>query len=137
MVHDEDPQCCQTKEVILIVDDDDQCRKMAYEILVTQGYTLLMASHGEEALQICKDRKIDLLFTDVVMPKLDGVSLAEKAHEFIPDLKVIFTSGYAVDHPGQNINGEINFIEKPYQPSDLIKKVDYVLHAHSGKSFAM
>ncbi len=124
----------RSHETILIVDDDDYCRKMVYEILSTQGYHLLMASHGEEALKICEQKKIDLLFTDVVMPKLDGVSLAEKLQKFMPELKVIFTSGYSVDRARQRMGSDIHFIEKPYQTIELIQKVDQVLHPRSNKS---
>jgi CheY-like chemotaxis protein len=119
------------KETILIVDDDDRCRRMVRDILETQGYVLLEARDGEEALHVYEEshEKIDLLFTDIVMPKLDGVSLAERLNKLMPSMKVIFTSGYDMNHTNQRLeNEEVNFIEKPYQPISLVQKVGNVLH---------
>ena len=121
------------KEIILVVEDDEQYRKLICEILRAEGYTILDACNGEEALQLCKSKKlqVDLLFTDVIMPRMDGVTLSERLVILLPKMKVIFSSGYTEKSKLlRNVeNEEINFIEKPYDPSTLLKKVANVLRA--------
>jgi two-component system, cell cycle sensor histidine kinase and response regulator CckA len=120
-------------KTILIVDDNEQYRSLIRDILETEDYHLLEAQDGEAAWAICEKASppIDLLFTDIVMPKLDGMALAERVQKKFPGTKVIFTSGYS---QGSNFsesveNEEVNFMEKPYDPAHLIKKIRNVLKA--------
>jgi CheY-like chemotaxis protein len=100
-------------------------------ILQGKGYTVLAASDGEEALRIFQNHEgtIDLLITDVIMPKMNGRELADKLRKIRSDLKVIFTSGYTsniIVHHGVLDPGVV-FLEKPITAETLLKKVREVL----------
>ncbi len=116
---------------ILVVEDQDGIRKLLHEMLTDQGYTVYQASNGEEALELFKNGKIslDLLFTDVVMPKMGGIELAGHLKKQILQLKVLFTSGYAQDTEFQQkvIECHQKFIPKPYDLFDLLKKIRQIL----------
>jgi len=91
-------------EIILVVEDDERVRKVSVESLRELGYTVIHASSGAEALQILEQEpRIDLLFTDIVMPGMTGRVLADTASERLVGLKVLYTTGYtrnAVVHNG-------------------------------------
>jgi PAS domain S-box-containing protein len=115
---------------VLVVDDDDVVRAMAIHLLEDLGYDVLSAAGGPEALAILgRDASIDLLFTDVVMPGMDGGELAEQAERLRPDIKVLFTSGYfqhALIRKG-NITPNTNLLVKPYRRQDLARKLSAIL----------
>ena len=120
------------KETILLVEDDPFVLDFASNILGRMGYTVLHAPDGERAFEIEKtyDKKIDLLITDVVLPGMNGKLLAEKLAEKRPDLRVLFSSGYADNfaaHQGGVLDEEINFICKPYSAHALSKKIREIL----------
>ena len=110
---------------------------MSREILETCGYTVIEARNGAEALEICEtgDYKFDLLLTDVIMPQMGGRELAEKLMVRLPNLPVLFTSGYTDD--AIVIHGIIeidtNFIQKPFTPLALANKTREILD-NSNKS---
>ena len=119
-------------ETILLVEDERAVRAFASDLLREQGYTVLEASNGEEALEVA-DREsqsgIDLLLTDVVMPRMGGKDLAERLLADRPDIKVIFASGYpdsAIANKGVLQEGTV-FLHKPLTPVALAKKVREVL----------
>ena len=92
-------------ETVLVVEDDEEVRKLAVQILKNQGYKVLEASQGVEAFLICDENKgpIHLLVTDVVMPKMSGRELAERLSSIRPEMKVLYMSGYtdnAIVHHG-------------------------------------
>ncbi|MBC3918471.1 PAS domain S-box protein [Undibacterium sp. CY18W] len=118
-------------ETILVAEDDDEVRTTAIEILMGLGYKVLHASDAESALAIVDTGvKIDLLFTDVVMPgTLRSPELARKARERLPNLAVLFTSGYtqnAIVHGGR-LDGGVELLSKPYSREALARKVRSVL----------
>jgi len=118
-------------EVVLIVEDDDMLRKLAHKILRQRGYKVLTAEDGEDALRISKEHEgsIDLMITDVVMPKISGKETAERMQALYPHMKVIFMSGYTdnvINHHGV-LTPELNFIEKPFTSKGLARKVREVL----------
>jgi len=118
-------------ETILIVEDDDSLRNMVCEILEPQGYSILEAQNGIEALRVSESHsgQIHLMLTDVVMPKMGGRELEEHLRPLRPDMKVIYMSGYtdnAILHHGVLSPG-IEFLEKPFTPAGLRKKVREVL----------
>jgi len=118
-------------ETVLLVEDDESMRKFTKMVLQKYGYAIVEASDGEEALAISKEKlgEISLLITDVVMPKMSGRDLAKRLTQEDPDLRVIFLSGYAEDvivHHGILYKG-INFIQKPFDASTLLKKIREVL----------
>ncbi|MFU8831391.1 MAG: ATP-binding protein, partial [Wenzhouxiangella sp.] len=114
-------------ESILLVEDDDEVRQFARQLMLSLGYNVQTASKGTEALSILEqDDEIDLLFTDVVMPgELNGKQLADRAMQIRPDLKVLYSSGYSADeisHDGQIAPGVL-LLPKPYRRADLAHKL--------------
>ena len=116
-------------ETILLVEDEDPVRMFSSRALREKGYRVLEAASGDEALNIIKDEKFDLLVTDVVMPKLDGPTLNKILKKRIPNLKTIFISGYTEDTFRQDVgkNSNIHFLQKPFTLKDLASKVKEVL----------
>ncbi len=107
-------------------------RKVAEQVLREQGYTVWEAENGVEALNILEspnDEQVDIVLTDVVMPLMGGRDLGERLREFHPEIKMLYTSGYVDDillrHDAQE--QYIDFIQKPFTPSVLTKKVREVL----------
>lgn len=119
-------------ETILLVEDEDVVRNLAIRILRRGGYTVLAASQGAEAIQICRQYQgaIDLLVTDVVMPGgMNGRELAEQLLPQYPALKVLYMSGYTDDVIVRHgISDEtLAFLEKPFSPDVLARKVHQML----------
>ncbi len=118
-------------ETILLVEDDIGVRKLTRVVLEGQGYIILDARNGQNALQIAANHtsSIDLLLTDVIMPGISGKALAEKLAQTQPNLKTLFMSGYtnnaAVEH--NIVNPDINFLQKPFSPKALAHKIREVL----------
>jgi PAS domain S-box-containing protein len=124
----------QGTETILLVEDEEMIRKAAREILEANGYRVLDASGGEEALMISRMHQapIQLLMTDVVMPQMNGRELAERLSSLQPELKVLYMSGYtddAIVHHGVLEQG-IAFLEKPFTAQALTHRVRELLDAH-------
>jgi two-component system cell cycle sensor histidine kinase/response regulator CckA len=119
---------------LLVVEDEPLIRKLSCRVLRQQGYTVLHATNGEEALHAVHAYTgvpIDLLVTDVVMPRIGGKVLAEQLMAVYPHIKVLFVSGYATDaivHYGRLTPGT-NFLAKPFTPAALARKVQEVLDA--------
>ena len=115
-------------EKILLVEDEAALRGLASKLLQKEGYQIVEAASGVEALKVWEqhDGVFDLLLTDMVMPGgVTGRELAEKLLADKPELKVIFTSGYSTDMVGKNfvLEEEVNFLPKPYPPKALIQIV--------------
>ena len=119
-------------ETVLLVEDDPLVRDLAHRLLSQQGYTVLEANNGEEALRVAWEHageKIHLLLTDVVMPQMGGKELSEKLKGLRPDIGVLYTSGYtdnAIVHHGTLEFGTY-FLQKPFSPKTLSHKVREVL----------
>ncbi len=121
------------KETILVVEDNEQVRAIACRALERQGYQVLSAGLGGEALLICEQFKgaVDLLLTDVVMPQMSGRELVNRLLPLRPDMKVLFMSGYTDDailHHGVLEKG-VMLLHKPFLPEVLVSKVREVLDA--------
>ena len=119
-------------ETVLIVEDDDSLRKFSQRTLQHHGYRILEAENGEDALRVSEayDGTIDLLITDVVMPKMGGKETAERLQSLYPHMKVLYMSGYtdnAIVHHGVLKPG-LNFIEKPFTLKGLAHIVKEILN---------
>ncbi|MEM8785468.1 MAG: ATP-binding protein, partial [Pseudomonadota bacterium] len=112
---------------VLLVEDEDAVRAFAVRALETRGYTVFEADNGESALEILKERKdeIHLLISDVVMPVMDGPALVAEARRVVPDLKVIFISGYAQDAFDDSVERpeDFTFLAKPFSLKQLAQTV--------------
>ncbi len=119
--------------IVLLVEDEDPVRMFSSRALRNKGYTVVEASSAEQALEILHDtaQKVDLVITDVVMPKMDGPTLIKEVRELFPDraLKVIFISGYTEDNFRQRLGDEadIHFLPKPFSLKQLAGKVKEVI----------
>ena len=118
-------------ERILLVEDEESVRAFSARALKTTGYDVYEAESGEEALEVLDriENKIDLLISDVVMPEMDGPALLIKVRERLPDLKVIFVSGYAEENVRKDIADDrsVEFLAKPYSLDQINSKVKEVL----------
>lgn len=118
-------------ETILLVEDDDDVRRIADRILKKHGYTVLSAGCPEDAQRMCKEHEgvIDLLLTDVSMPQMDGVTLAEQLVQLRPQMHVLYMSGYVAEDSKREELGrqECNYIEKPFGPDGLLTAVRQAL----------
>ena len=116
---------------ILLVEDEDAVRTFSIRALQNKGYEVIGAITGEDALVKLDelDYKVDLIVSDIVMPILDGPSMIKQVKERLPDLKVIFISGYAEDRFSDKLGEDenIHFLPKPFSLKVLAAKVKEVL----------
>jgi PAS domain S-box-containing protein len=120
-------------ELVLVVEDEAALREVTRRILSRNGYQVIVAANGQEAIEAaatCKDR-IDALVTDVVMPGIQGKEVAKRVRELQPDIGILYMSGYTegllsaqgILEPG------ITLIEKPFTEASMLKKLREILHA--------
>ena len=117
-------------ETILLVEDEDAVRDLAQRALEDFGYRVISARSGKEALDVWKREsgEVDLLVTDVVMPRMSGVDLAKALTAVCPGLKVLYISGYVGDaFGGREMDSDIDLLPKPFTPDRLAGKVREVL----------
>ncbi|GMV80854.1 MAG: hypothetical protein AMXMBFR7_20380 [Planctomycetota bacterium] len=118
-------------ETLLLVEDEDAVRALTRFTLQQCGYTVLEASHGEEAIRVATNHreKIHLLVTDVVMPGMGGRVLAERLLSLHPEMKVLYLSGYTDDAIVRHgiLHEQVNFLQKPFSPNALAHQVREVL----------
>jgi CheY-like chemotaxis protein len=119
-----------TRETILVVEDEESIRKLVSTILQDQGYQVLSAGDGMEALQNLQmlKGKCDLVITDVIMPRMKCTSFVEGVKAMRPEARILFMSGYAGDTLQANGVGEDRpFLQKPFLPNTLIEQVHELL----------
>ena len=127
------PVAASGGETVLLVEDDDQLRRLAHRALAAQGYAVLEAERGTTAIDIARRHtgKIDLLLTDVIMPDTNGRKLADHLRESRPGLRVLFMSGYpdgAMGHHGMLDTG-VAYVAKPFTTEAITRKVREILDA--------
>ena len=119
------------QESILVVEDDDGVRNFVGTALKDLGYTVHEAINGKKALKILNQNgmKIDLIITDLIMPEMNGKELAMEVNKILPEIRVLFTSGYTEDSivSSGSLDKGIDFLQKPYSIQTLAKKVREVL----------
>jgi CheY-like chemotaxis protein len=119
-------------ETLLVVEDEPSVRHLVTDMLEAQGYNVLRANNGQDALRVAGEHKgapIRLVVTDVIMPLMGGKVMAEWLKTTYPDLKILFTSGYTEDAMTRRgmIEAEVEFLSKPYAPATLVRKVRKML----------
>ena len=126
-------------EVVLVVEDEPDVRRMAERILSRGGYSVLGTSNGEEAIDVCRreGRQVDLVLTDVIMPGMLGTELVERVRELRPGARIVFMSGYShqvLAPEGLAEQDGAAFVEKPFSATELLRAVREVLDRDSGGS---
>ncbi|GEM_PF-4910850 len=115
------------RETILIAEDESLVRELHRELLSNYGYKIYEAADGEEALKMFNEYKdeIELVLSDVVMPKKNGKELIKEIQKIKPDMKIILMSGYSLNLIGREglIDCKIDFVSKPISPENLLKKI--------------
>ncbi|MFP4362924.1 MAG: response regulator [Spirochaetia bacterium] len=118
-------------ERILLVEDDDSVRNLVFKILNREGFSIMEARNGGEAILICeeKNKHIDLLISDVVMPHMNGKKLAERLQKTLPNLKILLMSGYPdkVGIDETELNDNVAFMQKPFDSDDFLSTVNTLL----------
>ncbi|PID74497.1 MAG: hypothetical protein CSB32_00765 [Desulfobacterales bacterium] len=126
------------QETILLVEDNEHVRELTRAILQSQGYSVLSASNGDEALALIQREGAvaDLLLADVIMPEMNGSELYQKALEICPELKVMYMSGYTNNVISQHgiLDRGLNFINKPFTKKELTAKISSVLSGQRGNA---
>ena len=119
------------KETVMIVEDEDGVRNIAVRILERYGYNVIEAENGGIGYLKCKKTTIpiDLIVTDVIMPEMNGKEFIDNVREFLPDVNVLFMSGYTYNAIASRgiVESEVNFITKPFEPMVFVRKVREVL----------
>jgi two-component system cell cycle sensor histidine kinase/response regulator CckA len=116
---------------VLLVEDEPMVRVVAERALTRQGYTVITASNGEDALEVIgRGEPIDLLISDVVMPAMDGPTMVREARKVRPEIPVLFMSGYAEEHLRKSIDiDHVAFLPKPFSVQELAEAARKVLAA--------
>jgi PAS domain S-box-containing protein len=127
------PAIRQENATILLVEDESGIRRLLHELLTSQGYKVLTAPDGDAGFTVGSfySGRIDMLITDVVMPKLSGAEMAKRLTEKHPRLKVLYMSGYTDESIVQHgvLEPGIAFLSKPFKPEALIERVRKILAA--------
>ncbi len=125
------PQAARGRETILLVEDDESVREFTADALREHGYHIISASDGPEAIRQLQQsgRTIDLLLTDMVMPRMNGKELADQIIRIQPGIRVLFASGYTDVQlfDADSIRKGIQFIQKPFSISSLLEKIRTIL----------
>lgn len=105
---------------ILIVDDDPQMLRLVETMIGKHRARVLAAPRPSEALSMCESEKVDVLISDMSMPEMDGLKLAERVLKIHPNAQVLLISGQYKEPPAAARAGRVKFLKKPFFPSDLI-----------------
>lgn len=110
---------------ILLAEDDDAMRQYLARALERSGYSVVSVDRGTEALPLLETDRFDLLLTDIVMPEMDGIELAQRAADIAPDMRVMFITGFAaVTLKAGKAVPQAKVLSKPFHLRDLVLEVD-------------
>ncbi|RVT93354.1 cell cycle two-component system response regulator CpdR [Sphingomonas crocodyli] len=110
---------------ILLAEDDDSMREYLSRALEKTGYSVTTVDRGTAALPLLENQRFDLLLTDIVMPEMDGIELAQRASVLAPDMRVMFITGFAaVALKNGQTPPDAKVLSKPFHLRDLVLEVD-------------
>ncbi|HJT90316.1 MAG TPA: response regulator [Bryobacteraceae bacterium] len=112
---------------ILIVDDDPQILKLVQKMLGGHDFHIQLAPKPSDALRICETEPLHLLISDIAMPEMDGNKLTEKVLKLHPGASVLLISGHYKEEPAAARSGRVQFLKKPFFPSELLEKLREML----------
>ncbi len=121
-----EPEPCESRAVVLVVDDERVIADSLVAILDHAGYAAMAAYTGEEALEIARDVPPQVLISDIVMPGIDGFELAKEVRSFIPDCRVVLFSGQATTVSFGN-GPRFPLLAKPVHPARLLTEIQHLL----------
>jgi DNA-binding NtrC family response regulator len=124
-------------EIVLVVDDEPDIRTVVRSMLTAKGYTVLETGDPQQAIRMATQQAVHLLITDVVMPRVGGATLAREIAPMRPETRVLYISGYTDDalvHHGF-LETELSFLEKPFSPVRLARKVRELIDKTKKPSF--
>jgi PAS domain S-box-containing protein len=134
------PASVNGSETILLVEDEESVRSLVRDFLLANGHTVLEAGDGPDAIRIAETHggTIDLLISDVIMPQTSGRELSVEIKKRLPDVKVLFISGYTDDSVVRHgiIEGEVAFLQKPFTMKALAAKVREILDDESVREYS-
>jgi CheY-like chemotaxis protein len=107
-------------QTVLIVDDDPQILRLVQRMLGARKVNVLVAPRPSAALEICARQAVDLLISDIAMPEMDGIKLAERVLKLHPNAQVLLISGEAAEGPALSKSRHVRFLRKPFFPAQLI-----------------
>ena len=129
----------QRFETVLVVEDEEIVRELVCEVLAGQGYNIICAADGREALEVAADfdGTIHLLVTDVIMPHMNGHELARQLSVTRPDTKILYVSGYSDNDIGDHgiLDPRFELLQKPFTPQALARKIHEVIHENRYADF--
>ncbi len=121
---------------ILLAEDDTVMREYLTRALEKSGYAVAAVDRGTAALPLLQSESFDLLLTDIVMPEMDGIELAQKAAEIAPDMRVMFITGFAaVTLKAGKAMPQARVLSKPFHLRDLVLEVDRMFQVGSASGF--
>jgi len=117
-------------ETILLVDDEPALLELGRKILEARGFNIICAGNAKEALVVLKDKIIDVLITDIIMPEMDGYQLAAIVKDKYPDVKIQLASGFADDRNMGMVDEDLqkNLLFKPYNSQTLLERLDDIIN---------
>ena len=124
-----DPDKPRAAKRVLVVEDEEVVRGLVRQMLVGEGYEVVVAQDGEEAIELAGSNTFDVLLTDLTMPKVGGREVAERLRESQPALKVVYMSGYAEDLPPGALPPATSFLGKPFTFAELTETVHALITA--------
>lgn len=115
---------------ILLAEDDQVMREYLTRALEKSGYAVLAVDRGTAALPLIETERFDLLLSDIVMPEMDGIELAQRAAEIAPDMRIMFITGFAAVtlKAGKQVP-QARVLSKPFHLRDLVLEVDRLFEA--------
>ncbi|MBI4495737.1 MAG: response regulator [Deltaproteobacteria bacterium] len=117
------------KKTVLVVDNGDTIRETLLKILEREGYSVLTAVDGQEALEVLRGHRVNVVLSDVCMPRMDGTKLLKMAKSILPDVEVILMTGHGKTEMGMEAlrNGAFDFVQKPFTKLSITKTVKQAL----------